>query len=67
LPTAATASFEVDRYTAVGKNLHKRHMVVIKSAPAAEGLEDLGTARQCLLVEAWWNQLTVCVWQTHGR
>lgn len=24
LPTAATASFEVDRYTAVGKNLHDK-------------------------------------------
>jgi hypothetical protein len=40
LPTAATASFDVDRYTAVGKNLHRKHLIVIGCSLAAQGVYD---------------------------
>jgi hypothetical protein len=68
LPTAATASFEVDRYTAVGKNLHR----VCDKLVVLSGMQGMPVC--CLTESAVFGlgdavcavPLTVSVWQTHG-
>lgn len=78
LPTAATASLDVDRYTVVGKNLGAAGRQEVKMCrpglcagwvQTCHSLCDALTSGSDVLVllSLLLRELTACVWRMHGR